>query len=58
MGVQKLSRTRRRNAGILSIRQVSSTQLPAICATDFSSYLGCKVLEYVILLSYNPDIGL
>ncbi len=45
MGTQKLSRTRRISTGILSIRQVSSTQLSAICTTDFSGYLEWKVLD-------------
>ncbi len=51
-GMQKLSKTRRRSEGILSIRQVSSTQLSAIFATDFPGYLAYKVLGAVAVLHY------
>ncbi len=47
--MQKLSRTRRRSADILSVRQASSTQLSVICATDFPGYLAYKVLGVTVL---------
>ncbi len=55
IGMQKLSRIRRRNAGIFSIRQVSSTQLSAICATYFPSYLEHKVLGSKFRFNHTQD---
>ncbi len=43
MGNEKIVENKAKKRRHMSIRQVSSTQLSAICATDFPGYLACKV---------------